>query len=38
MNGTGHPFILGSECDILSIKGYEEMLYQRALKILSLSE
>ena len=35
MSKTGHPFILGSECDIMSIPGYEKLLYDRALMILN---
>lgn len=26
MRGTGHPFILGSECDVLSVPGYERTI------------
>jgi uroporphyrinogen-III decarboxylase len=26
MRGTGHPFILGSECDVLSVPGYEQTI------------
>lgn len=26
MKATGHPFILGSECDILSVNGYEKTI------------
>ena len=35
MPETGHPYILGSECDILSITGYEKILYDKAMKILT---
>ncbi len=34
MAATGHPFILGSECDILSVKGKEEALMEKVLAFL----
>ena len=35
MEASGHPFILGSECDIMSIPGYEKLLFERARMILT---
>jgi uroporphyrinogen-III decarboxylase len=29
MRATGHPFILGSECDILSVHGYEDTIREK---------
>jgi hypothetical protein len=26
MRDVGHPFILGSECDVLSVPGYEQTI------------
>ncbi len=34
MQATGHPFILGSECDVLSVPGHEEALMQKVLSFL----
>jgi uroporphyrinogen-III decarboxylase len=33
MKDTGHPFILGSECDILSVPGCERQLMSKAMAI-----
>lgn len=33
MAATGHPFILGSECDILCVPGHEQKLMSKALGI-----
>ncbi len=30
MEKTGHPFILGSECDVLSVEGYEKTIMDKA--------
>lgn len=29
MKATGHPFILGSECDVLSVTGYERTIREK---------
>jgi hypothetical protein len=29
MRETGHPFILGSECDVLSVRGYERAIREK---------
>jgi uroporphyrinogen-III decarboxylase len=31
MRASGHPFILGSECDILSMPGYEQVIMKKVL-------
>lgn len=34
MHAAGHPFILGSECDVLSVHGCEETIRQKAFALL----
>lgn len=34
MRGTGHPFILGSECDVLSVPGREETIQAKVMEFL----
>ncbi len=29
MNATGHPFIVGSECDVLSVPGHEDVIMRK---------
>ena len=29
MQDAGHPFILGSECDVLSVKGKEDLIHRK---------
>lgn len=38
MEGTGHPFILGSECDVLSVPGKEEAIGAKAACIAEFSQ
>lgn len=33
MKATGHPYILGSECDVLSVKGCEDRIMAKAMAI-----
>ena len=35
MNGTGHPYILGSECDVLSVRGHEDTIREKVQIMLS---
>jgi hypothetical protein len=35
MKDVGHPFILGSECDVLSVSGCHQTIYD---KVLALAE
>lgn len=37
MEAAGHPFILGSECDVLSVPGYEEEIMGKVLAFLGAS-
>ncbi len=37
MKAAGHPFILGSECDILSVPGCERQLMAKAMAIVNLA-
>jgi len=36
MKATGHPFVLGSECDVLSVMGKEKMLNEKVEAFLSV--
>lgn len=36
MKATGHPFILGSECDVLSVKGSEQIIHRKVEAFLNL--
>lgn len=38
MHHAGHPFILGSECDLLSVPGCEETIMNKALAILQCGQ
>ena len=33
MRQVGHPFVLGSECDVLSVPGCEHTLHEKAMAI-----
>lgn len=38
MKKTGHPYILGTECDVLSVPGHEETLMEKAMAIVHCLE